>query len=100
MADLRARPSLAQNSPSQFFVLNALINAGVQPAESTSLTRMRSRPPRRSTRKRLAGGELAPDIATGVKATRSSSRWDYEQADRDAVRAATLPTTTRTSWKD
>src|SRR3954464_1156480 len=34
MADLRGKTVvLAQNSPSQFFVLNALINAGVQPAE-------------------------------------------------------------------
>jgi NitT/TauT family transport system substrate-binding protein len=34
MADLRGkRVVLAQNSPSHFFVLNALINAGVQPAE-------------------------------------------------------------------
>jgi len=34
MADLRGKTIvLAQNSPSQFFVLNALINAGVQPAE-------------------------------------------------------------------
>ncbi len=34
MADLRGkRIVLAQNSPSHFFVLNALINAGVQPAE-------------------------------------------------------------------
>src|SRR3954462_3196103 len=34
MADLRGETVvLAQNSPSQFFILNALINAGVQPAE-------------------------------------------------------------------
>src|SRR6266853_4012519 len=34
MADLRGKTIvLAQNSPSQFFVVNALINAGVQPAE-------------------------------------------------------------------
>jgi NitT/TauT family transport system substrate-binding protein len=34
MADLRGKTVvLAQNSPSQFFVLNALINAGVQPGE-------------------------------------------------------------------
>jgi len=34
MADLRGkRVVLAQNSPSHFFVLNALINSGVQPAE-------------------------------------------------------------------
>jgi NitT/TauT family transport system substrate-binding protein len=34
MADLRGKAIvLAQNSPSHFFVLNALINAGVQPAE-------------------------------------------------------------------
>jgi NitT/TauT family transport system substrate-binding protein len=34
MADLRGKTIvLAQNSPSQFFILNALINAGVQPAE-------------------------------------------------------------------
>jgi NitT/TauT family transport system substrate-binding protein len=34
MADLRGRTIvLAQNSPSHFFALNALINAGVQPAE-------------------------------------------------------------------
>jgi NitT/TauT family transport system substrate-binding protein len=34
MADLRGKAVvLAQNSPSHFFVLNALINAGVQPAE-------------------------------------------------------------------
>jgi NitT/TauT family transport system substrate-binding protein len=34
MADLRGKTIvLAQNSPSHFFVLNALINAGVQPAE-------------------------------------------------------------------
>src|SRR4030088_1649236 len=34
MSDLRGKTiSLAQNSPSHFFVLNALINAGVQPAE-------------------------------------------------------------------
>ncbi|MBI4558225.1 MAG: OmpA family protein [Candidatus Hydrogenedentes bacterium] len=34
IADLRGkRVVLAQNSPSQFFVLNALINGGVQPAE-------------------------------------------------------------------
>jgi len=34
MADLRGkRVVLAQNSPSHFFILNALINAGVQPAE-------------------------------------------------------------------
>jgi NitT/TauT family transport system substrate-binding protein len=34
MADLRGKSIvLAQNSPSHFFVLNALINAGVQPAE-------------------------------------------------------------------
>jgi len=34
MADLRGKTVvLAQNSPSQFFVLNALLNAGVQPAE-------------------------------------------------------------------
>jgi NitT/TauT family transport system substrate-binding protein len=34
MADLRGKTVvLAQNSPSQFFILNALINAGVQPAE-------------------------------------------------------------------
>lgn len=34
MADLRGKSVvLAQNSPSHFFVLNALINAGVQPAE-------------------------------------------------------------------
>jgi NitT/TauT family transport system substrate-binding protein len=34
MADLRGkRVVLAQNSPSHFFVLNALINAGVQPGE-------------------------------------------------------------------
>ena len=34
MADLRGKTVvLAQNSPSQFFVLNALINAGVQPSE-------------------------------------------------------------------
>jgi NitT/TauT family transport system substrate-binding protein len=34
MADLRGKTVvLAQNSPSHFFVLNALINAGVQPAE-------------------------------------------------------------------
>jgi len=34
MADLRGKTiALAQNSPSHFFVLNALINAGVQPAE-------------------------------------------------------------------
>src|SRR5918911_631645 len=34
MADLRGKTLvLAQNSPSHFFVLNALINAGVQPAE-------------------------------------------------------------------
>lgn len=34
MADLRGKKVvLAQNSPSHFFVLNALINAGVQPAE-------------------------------------------------------------------
>jgi len=36
MADLRGKTIvLAQNSPSHFFVLNALINAGVQPAEVT-----------------------------------------------------------------
>jgi NitT/TauT family transport system substrate-binding protein len=34
MADLRGKTLvLAQNSPSHFFVLNALLNAGVQPAE-------------------------------------------------------------------
>src|SRR4029453_13422057 len=34
MADLRGKTVvLAQNSPSHFFVLNALINSGVQPAE-------------------------------------------------------------------
>src|SRR5262245_59476334 len=34
MSDLRGKTVvLAQNSPSHFFVLNALINAGVQPAE-------------------------------------------------------------------
>ncbi|MEZ5401318.1 MAG: phosphate ABC transporter substrate-binding/OmpA family protein [Bryobacteraceae bacterium] len=34
MSDLRGKTLvLAQNSPSQFFVLNALINAGVQPSE-------------------------------------------------------------------
>ena len=34
MADLRGKSIvLAQNSPSHFFVLNTLINAGVQPAE-------------------------------------------------------------------
>ena len=34
VADLRGKTIvLAQNSPSHFFVLNALINAGVQPAE-------------------------------------------------------------------
>ncbi|MFA6243744.1 MAG: phosphate ABC transporter substrate-binding/OmpA family protein [Candidatus Hydrogenedentales bacterium] len=34
IADLRGKKvALAQNSPSQFFVLNALINGGVQPAE-------------------------------------------------------------------
>ena len=34
MADLRGKTVvLAQNSPSHFFVLNALINGGVQPAE-------------------------------------------------------------------
>lgn len=34
MADLRGKTVvLAQNSPSQFFLLNALINAGVQPSE-------------------------------------------------------------------
>ncbi|TNF36482.1 MAG: hypothetical protein EP329_05200 [Deltaproteobacteria bacterium] len=34
MSDLRGKTVvLAQNSPSQFFVLNALINAGVQPSE-------------------------------------------------------------------
>jgi NitT/TauT family transport system substrate-binding protein len=34
MSDLRGKTVvLAQNSPSQFFVLNALINSGVQPAE-------------------------------------------------------------------
>jgi ABC-type nitrate/sulfonate/bicarbonate transport system substrate-binding protein len=34
VADLRSKTLvLAQNSPSQFFALNALINAGVQPAE-------------------------------------------------------------------
>ena len=34
VSDLRGKTVvLAQNSPSQFFVLNALINAGVQPAE-------------------------------------------------------------------
>src|SRR5690606_11039561 len=34
IADLRGKKVvLAQNSPSQFFVLNALINGGVQPAE-------------------------------------------------------------------
>jgi NitT/TauT family transport system substrate-binding protein len=34
MADLRGKTvALAQNSPSHYFVLNALINAGVQPAE-------------------------------------------------------------------
>src|SRR5438067_9477123 len=34
MADLRGKTIvLAQNSPSHFFILNALINAGVQPAE-------------------------------------------------------------------
>jgi len=34
MADLRGKQVvLAQNSPSQFFILNALINAGVQPSE-------------------------------------------------------------------
>jgi NitT/TauT family transport system substrate-binding protein len=34
MADLRGKTVvLAQNSPSQFFILNALVNAGVQPAE-------------------------------------------------------------------
>src|SRR4051812_1061452 len=34
MADLRGKKVvLAQNSPSQFFILNALINSGVQPAE-------------------------------------------------------------------
>jgi NitT/TauT family transport system substrate-binding protein len=34
MADLRGKTVvLAQNSPSHFFVLNALLNAGVQPAE-------------------------------------------------------------------
>ena len=34
IADLRGKTVvLAQNSPSHFFVLNALINAGVQPAE-------------------------------------------------------------------
>lgn len=34
MADLRGKTVvLAQNSPSHFFILNALINAGVQPAE-------------------------------------------------------------------
>src|SRR6185312_15578939 len=36
MADLRGKTIvLAQNSPSHYFVLNALINAGVQPAEVT-----------------------------------------------------------------
>src|SRR4249920_498700 len=36
MADLRGKTVvLAQNSPSHFFVLNALINGGVQPAEVT-----------------------------------------------------------------
>jgi NitT/TauT family transport system substrate-binding protein len=34
MSDLRGKTVvLAQNSPSQFFILNALINAGVQPSE-------------------------------------------------------------------
>jgi NitT/TauT family transport system substrate-binding protein len=34
MSDLRGKSVvLAQNSPSQFFILNALINAGVQPSE-------------------------------------------------------------------
>src|SRR5436190_4156447 len=34
MADLRGKTVvLAQNSPSQFFILNALINSGVQPSE-------------------------------------------------------------------
>src|SRR6059058_812178 len=34
MTDLRGKTLvLAQNSPSHFFILNALINAGVQPAE-------------------------------------------------------------------
>src|SRR6478736_2858450 len=34
MADLRGKTVvLAQNSPSHFFILNALVNAGVQPAE-------------------------------------------------------------------
>jgi NitT/TauT family transport system substrate-binding protein len=36
MADLRGKTVvLAQNSPSHFFILNALINSGVQPAEVT-----------------------------------------------------------------
>src|SRR5262245_51055287 len=36
MADLRGKTIvLAQNSPSHYFVLNALINAGIQPAEVT-----------------------------------------------------------------
>lgn len=36
MSDLRGKTVvLAQNSPSQFFILNALINSGVQPAEVT-----------------------------------------------------------------
>lgn len=36
MSDLRGQTIvLAQNSPSEFFVLNALINAGVQPSEVT-----------------------------------------------------------------
>ena len=52
MADLRGKTVvLAQNSPSHFFILNALINAGLQPAEvQFKFTQDAFQRPRRSTR--------------------------------------------------
>ncbi len=67
MADLRGKTVvLAQNSPSHFFVLNALINAGVQPAEVRLQVHAGRLPGRRGVQRRQepspACVSWAPDI--------------------------------------
>ena len=106
MADLRGKTIvLAQNSPSHFFVLNALINAGVQPAEvEFKFTQDAFQAAAAfNADKRLAGSgqlgarHLQPREGKGQPHPRDDR--DCQQADRRrlVLHAPTLPTTTLTS---
>ena len=106
IADLRGKTVvLAQNSPSHFFVLNALINAGVQPAEvefKFTQDAFQAAAAFNADKKSRAWSAGRPTSTTSKSEGQPRPRDDVDgqQADRRVWFArADSPPTTPTSWR-